>query len=221
MMQINQRSKSKSYGFTLVELLIAVAIFATVALMAGTGLKSVLTARDVAEENAKRLSELQRGMNIIQSDIEQIINRKVRDEYGDMLPAVEGSASDAYIVFTRTGVQNPLQLRRSSLQRVAYLLDDTDLIRQSWYYVDGAIDDTAQETVLITDVDNLEFSFLNSEEKWEDQWPTSTLESEDDDSAPKPSPMPKGIELRFNLLDHGEITRLFIVPGGDAEWDDN
>ncbi|THB70167.1 MAG: type II secretion system protein GspJ [Gammaproteobacteria bacterium] len=206
-------------GFTLVELLIAVAIFAIVALVAGTGLRSVLMARDVAEESADRLSELQRGMNIIQGDIEQIVNRKVRDEYGDTLPAIEGSASDGYIIFTRTGVQNPLKLRRSSLQRVAYLIDDTELIRQAWYYVDGAIADTAQETILITEVDTLEFAFLDSEEKWEEQWPTSTLDQDDEENAPAPSPVPKGIELRLNLIDHGEITRLFIVPGGDAKWD--
>ena len=207
-------------GFTLVELLIAVAIFATVALMAGTGLRSVLTARDIAEDNADRLSELQRGMNIIQSDIEQIINRKVRDEYGDMLPAIQGSASDGYIIFTRTGAQNPLKLQRSSLQRVAYLIDDTDLVRQAWYFVDGTTDNTAQETVIISNIDSMEFSFLSEEEKWEEQWPTSSLESDDNDKAPTPSPMPKAIELRMVLMDYGEITRLFIVPGGDAKWDD-
>ena len=216
----HNHNRIKASGFTLVELLISVAIFATVALMAGTGLRSVLTARDVAEDNATRLSELQRGMNIIQNDIEQIINRKVRDEYGDMLPAVEGSATDGYIVFTRTGVQNPLKLQRSSLQRIAYLIDDTDLVRQAWYYVDGAVEDNAQETIIISDIDSLEFAFLSAEEKWEEQWPTSTLESEDDEKAPKPSAMPKGVELRMVLMDYGEITRLFIVPGGDAKWDD-
>ena len=216
----NSDKKTKTAGFTLVELLVAVAIFASVAVMAASGLNSTLSARKTLDESANRLSELQRGMNIIQSDIEQIINRKVRDEYGDMLPAIQGSASDGYIIFTRTGAQNPLKLQRSSLQRVAYLIDDTDLVRQAWYFVDGTTDNTAQETVIISNIDSMEFSFLSEEEKWEEQWPTSSLESDDNDKAPTPSPMPKAIELRMVLMDYGEITRLFIVPGGDAKWDD-
>ncbi len=221
-MNYNLRNcRKRTNGFTLVELLVAVAIFATIAVMAGTGLRSVLTARDVAEENADRLSELQRGINIIQNDITQIINRKVRDQYGDTLPAIEGSSSDGYIIFTRTGVQNPLKIRRSSLQRVAYLIDDTDLVRQAWYYVDGAIDESAQESVIITDIDSLEFAFINESNKWEEQWPTagSATSSTSNNKMPDPDPMPKGIEVRMNLIDYGEITRLFAIPGGDAKWD--
>lgn len=215
------RNSSKtiySKGFTLVELLIAVAIFATIAVMAGSGLRSVLTARDITEENAKRLSELQRGMFILQNDIEQIINRKVRDEYGDSVAAIKGSASDGYISFTRTGVLNPLKLRRSSLQRITYQLEETDLVRMAWYYIDGALEDDAQITTIMTEVDSIEFGFLTGKDKWEEQWPTMGSGSISGSSKVKPEPVPKAIKMTLDLIDHGEISRLFIVPGGDAKW---
>ncbi len=220
MIKINLKpvKTNKALGFTLIELLIAVAIFATVAVMAGTGLRSVLTARDITEENAKRLSELQRGMLIIQNDIEQIINRKVRDEYGDSVPAIKGSASDGFITFTRTGTLNPLKLRRSSLQRITYQLEETDLMRMAWYYIDGALEDDAQITTIMTEVDSIEFGFLTGEDKWEDQWPTIGAGSTNGPPALTPEAVPKAIKFDLNLIDHGEISRLFIVPGGDAQW---
>ncbi len=208
----------KTSGFTLIELLIAVAIFATVAIMAGSGLRSVLGARDITEENAKRLSELQRGMLIIQNDIEQIINRKVRDEYGDSVAAIKGSASDGFITFTKAGALNPLKLRRSSLQRVTYQLEETDLIRMAWHYIDGALEDDAQITIVMTEVDSLEFGFLSGKDKWEEQWPTMGSGSTNGTPVLTPEAAPKAIRFGLNLIDHGEISRLFIVPGGDAEW---
>lgn len=220
-MNIRIRNNSKiiySNGFTLIELLIAVAIFATIAVMAGSGLRSVLTARDITEENAKRLSELQRGMFILQNDIEQIINRKVRDEYGDSVAAIKGSASDGYISFTRTGVLNPLKLRRSSLQRITYQLEETDLVRMAWYYIDGALEDDAQITTIMTEVDSIEFGFLTGKDKWEEQWPTMGSGSISGSSEVKPESVPKAIKMTLNLIDHGEVSRLFIVPGGDAKW---
>ncbi len=215
---INPDKTRKPNGFTLIELLIAVAIFATVAIMAGSGLRSVLGARDITEENAKRLSELQRGMLIIQNDIEQIINRKVRDEYGDSMSAIKGSASDGFITFTRAGVLNPLKLRRSSLQRVTYQLEETDLVRMTWHYIDGALEDDAQITIVMTEVDSLEFGFLSGKDKWEEQWPTMGSSSASGNPVLTPEAVPKAIKFNLNLIDHGEISRLFIVPGGDAQW---
>ncbi len=215
---INPDKTRKPNGFTLIELLIAVAIFATVAIMAGSGLRSVLGARDITEENAKRLSELQRGMLIIQNDIEQIINRKVRDEYGDSVSAIKGSASDGFITFTRAGVLNPLKLRRSSLQRVTYQLEETDLVRMAWHYIDGALEDDAQITIVMTEVDSLEFGFLSGKDKWEEQWPTMGSSSASGNPVLTPEAVPKAIKFNLNLIDHGEISRLFIVPGGDAQW---
>lgn len=220
MIKINLKpaKTNKASGFTLIELLIAVAIFATIAVMAGSGLRSVLSARDITEENAKRLSELQRGMLIIQNDIEQIINRKVRDEYGDSVPAIKGSASDGFITFTRAGVLNPLKLRRSSLQRVTYQLEETDLVRMAWYYIDGALEDDAQITTVMTEVDSIEFGFLTGKDKWEEQWPTMGSGSTSGGPALTPDTVPKAIKMTLDLIDHGEISRLFIVPGGDAKW---
>ena len=72
-----------SCGFTLLELLVALSIFAIVAVLAYGGLGTVLDQRILTEESAERLADLQKTYLIVQRDIEQLVPRAIRDEFGD------------------------------------------------------------------------------------------------------------------------------------------
>ena len=116
------RSRRRHYGFTLLEVLIAVSIFSIIGLSAHHVLQLVISSGAGAAANSEALSRLQRAMFLISNDLEQVIDRPVRDgrrEWTDALVADH----DAYLLeFTRQGWRNPLQLPRSNLQRVAYAL---------------------------------------------------------------------------------------------------
>jgi general secretion pathway protein J len=71
-------------GFTLLELLVALAIFAVLATMAYAALNSVLTARKQVEAKSARLSALQTALMIMERDVEQAVPRGIRDEFGDV-----------------------------------------------------------------------------------------------------------------------------------------
>ena len=104
-------------GFTLLELLVALAIFGLLAAMSYSGLHAVLQQQLYTEQAAERLGALQKLYLIMQRDIEQIVARTVRDEFGDaQLPVVGGDA----LQFTRGGWRNPAGRQRSTLQRVGY-----------------------------------------------------------------------------------------------------
>ena len=207
MMSMLKQSKAVT-GFTLIEVLIAIAIFAILSILAYGGLNSVLESKQQTEQALQRLRQVQLTMTKLQRDIEQISSREGKDELGGELSMLSGGpANELLIQFTRNGWRNPAELTRSHLQRVAYRLDEDKLIRMTWPYVDRAQDSQAIETILIDNLKDLRFRFYDAED-WSDNWPDTSAFSADD-----AAPLPKAIEVTVEMEDWGEIVRLFRVPG--------
>ena len=195
-------------GFTLIELVVAIAIFGIMAAIAYGGLHNVLIARDQTEKNAKRLSQLQLAVSWFGRDIEQIVDRGVRDEYGDLLPAVKGNEIEGYVLeLTHTGWRNPANRARSSLQRVAYTVKDDKLIRAYWRVLDRAEDSKPLENVILDGVKTLEVRYLDADDEWHSSWP-DTAAGRLGTATPQPT-VPRGIEVNIDTKQFGKITRLF------------
>ena len=111
-------------GFTLIELLVALLVFAVMSVLAYGGLRSVLDASAGAGAHADRLASLQRTFMALARDVEQLADREIRDEYGDRQPALRVGADERLLELTRAGWRNPAGQTRSTLQRVAYRLDE-------------------------------------------------------------------------------------------------
>ncbi len=106
---------STTRGFTLLELLVALAVFAIMATAAYSGLRSVLFTRAAVEEQNRRLADVQLAVFRLAQDIEQATPRGIRDEYGDPEPALRGGdLLDDVLILTRTGWDNPLGQSRAT-----------------------------------------------------------------------------------------------------------
>ncbi|MEN8216148.1 MAG: type II secretion system minor pseudopilin GspJ [Pseudomonadota bacterium] len=188
-------------GFTLLELLVALAIFAVIAVMAYKGLDTILTARLQTDEHATQLARLQIALTWLGRDIEQYIERPIRDQYGDRQQALQGTIS--HLELTRAGWRNPAQQQRSSLQRVAYHLENKTLMRSYWWVLDRAQDARPLKMDLLNEVNEIQFRYLDENLRWREQWSPNE----------KASPPLKAIEVTLTVLEWGRITRLFRVPG--------
>ncbi len=115
----------RASGFTLLEVLIAVAISATIAISAIQLLSTVSNTSRASAYKADELAGLQRFNQIVSRDMEQFINRPIRNEYGDSVAAVLLDTGDYPLELTRTGWRNsPVSTDpRSELQRVAYRME--------------------------------------------------------------------------------------------------
>ena len=193
-------------GFTLIELLVAIAVFSVLAVMAYGGLDTVLDARTSTDEAAQRLSKLQRTFLWIKRDIEHIVIRPVRGEYGETQSAfLSAEYGDYRLELTRAGHRNPAKLPRSELQRVAYGMQDEKLIRYSWNYLDRAQDSKARDVILLDKVSSIRFRFMSDDQQWHESWPPPNVEG--DTSAL----MPIAVEVMLELEDWGRLTRLLLV----------
>ena len=91
-------------GFTLLELLVALAVFAIMSIAAYSGLSNVLFTRAAVETENRRLAMTQLAFHRLGQDLEQVIPRSVRDEYGEPEPALRGNIQDSEVLlFTRAG----------------------------------------------------------------------------------------------------------------------
>ena len=202
-------SKTASNGFTLLELLIALTIFAIIGVAAYSGLDASLELRAQVEQNSHRLGEVQFAVQMLERDLEQAINRPVRDTFGTSRPAIVTSGGfSTLFALSRTGWDNPLDAPRSLLQRVEYRLRERDLLRIYWPVLDGAGDGEGEAwtSTLLGGVEELRVRWLDSTRQWRPNWSGENNENQ----------LPLAAEITLRLSDWGEITRLIPLATGET-----
>lgn len=214
-------NKNPSAGFTLIEVLIAMAITAFVSMIAYTSLSTVMSGVESLRENTDRIYEVNRALMIISRDLRQFTNRPVRDEFGEIEPALTGGIQARFTLsFTRTGWHNPNDHPRSNLQRINYRLEEGGLWRDSYAVLDRAADTEPQTVLLLDEVDDMQLTFLPELEalqvetggtsvdttNWLENWVADTS-APNDELAP-----PLAIEMTLQLEDWGEMRRLYALP---------
>src|SRR5262249_37120447 len=148
-------------GFTLLEMLVALAVFAVLGLMSSQMVTRVFDVHKVAIERGERLGDLQRALMMMQRDILEMSPRSVRDEMGDALPTMR-LGSDIGIELTHDGWRNPLNQHRSEMQRVAYLTQNETLYRYYWNVLDRAEDTKPIVQELLHDVTAVEITAIDA-----------------------------------------------------------
>jgi general secretion pathway protein J len=200
---------SSSKGFTLLELLVALAIFGLLAAMSYGGLQAVLNQQWHTEQAADQLAELQKMYLLMQRDIEQVVPRLVRNEFGDAQQPLVGDDS---LRLTRGGWRNPAGRLRSTLQRVGYAYEEQQLVRYAWSVLDRAQDSEPLKQPLIEDVEQMQLRYLDGNDAWKEQWPdTSGVVSTAADPSEFPE-LPKAVEVTIEHKTYGTLVWLFQLP---------
>jgi len=163
---IQGRAKQgRAKGFTLLEVLVAMSIFAVISLSAYKMLQTVIQAHDRTQHQIQTFSSYTKALSVMERDFSQLIPRSVKDRYGDPIPALS-LATDSYAIeFSRVGWNNPLRFPRSNLQRVAYeLTDEGELKRWFWLVLDRAEDSEPIEQTLLTGVNDFRVTLIEADD---------------------------------------------------------
>ncbi len=193
--------RASEAGFTLVELLVALAIFALISVAGVTLLRSGSDTQIAVKDRLEGLSRSNRLYNAMEGDLAQAIARTVRDQAGQTVPAfTENDTGTAQTLFgfVRAGWPNFDEAPRAGLQRVAYVLEGGALKRLSWPMLDGAA--PADAAILIEKVSAAQLQFRDERGEWRSDW-----------TATDPDALPRAVELRLTLAGKPEQRMLFLV----------
>ncbi len=191
-------------GFTLLEMVLALAIFAVLGLMGSRLLQQSIALERFSARHAQRLAQIQHAFALMERDFSAMIPRPVRTPgvmAGASPRASAGRSGDDAIIFTHGGWLNPGdRLARSTLQRVAYRLAEGALMRDYLDYPDMPTDSGLHRQCLLGGVRALQLRYWR-QGGWQRQW----QESEG---------LPQAVEIRLELTEGSTLTRRFLLTEG-------
>jgi general secretion pathway protein J len=195
-------------GFTLIEVLVALAVFAIMSALAYGTLNQTLISAEILSARMDRLQAIQRTIRQVDQDLKQLAPRPVRDELGDGYGAAlrTGFQTGFALELTRGGWTNPIALPRGTLQRAAYRLEDDEFVRYHWNVLDRTLSNPVIGVTLLDDVESVVFRFMQENGEWTEQWPPSQRSG-----LLGLRYRPRAVQFILTLLDEGEITRLIEV----------
>ena len=149
-------------GFTLLEVLLAIALTAVLAMLAYGSLSAAISAAEGIRAQSEQLAAIEQTLAIIETDIRHAINRPIIDAYGDEQPALLGDAVEPFwLQLTRRGLENFRGDRRTVIRRVAYELEGDQLWRIEWLALDRWSEDEYRNRALLFEgIDDLAVEFL-------------------------------------------------------------
>ena len=196
-------------GFTLIEVLVALAVLAMVTLASHQILSTAINANQNSKEKVAEIGAMNTVFRMMQQDFTQLALRNTRNESGDSLElflmADRFLFDSQYhgVAGVRDGWSNPVNLLpRSELQLFSYVVEEDNLVRKYRIYVDSLDGTEPKSQVLLEDIKDFTISFRGDNDKWEENWTNPSL--------------PKAIKVEIALADEMIVSRILLLPESEA-----
>lgn len=199
---------TRENGFTLLEMVVAIGIFAIIASISYSSLTQFIGARDMIESKQEKLTALQMTMTLIGRDVRFMLNRPVRDSYGDeesmLLSGEDLSLAENEFFRLTTSHPDPGVPVTSRMQRVGWRLEDGELQRVRWDVLDRDADSKEYFRTVLSGVAAVEVRYYAY---------TENGELESDGEWDGEGTLPVGVEFLLTMDNGKEYKRIFAVAG--------
>jgi general secretion pathway protein J len=190
-------TRAREHGFTLVEMLVALAIFALVSAAGVMLLRSSVDTQIAVSERLGEGSAILRTRALLSADLASAQPRPVRDASGTPQSAFATEAGG--IAFTHAAID---EAGIERLERTRFALENGNLVRRSTPAVDGGAE--AVPAVLVREVTGVRWRVRNADGGWSEGW-----------SAENPARLPRAVELTLDRSGAPTLTMMFLVgPDG-------
>ena len=182
-------------GFTLVELLVAIAIFAVLSALGWKVFDYLAKVKDRNAMHEANLEQLQESYQQILRDTMQAVplTANVKGQQQPTLVLQNGRFN-----FSKTGVTDPLQQGISPHERVEYQYraDEKKLYRFKYRNLHQTGNDQPESSVMLDEVEAFEIVVLNPNEL--SSWPESSIDPQQTEQLRL---LPKGIKINLTVRD--------------------
>ncbi len=195
-------------GFTLIEVLIAISIFAMLSIFSVQGFLLVANMEQRNRAEVATEQSFHKAWSLIGQDLLHIRQRPVHDQFGTVSGAYIAGRDPYLVEFTRGGLPS-LPVAPGGMTRVAYRLsEEGELIRTTWSALDTVDIDDVQERVILDGLEEVQFEQLNDSNYFEPIWPPLNSQGNTENL------MPRMIQVSLQTLEGLEMTRLMpgIIP---------
>lgn len=198
-----------SHGFTLLEMVVAIAIFAVIAAISYGALDNFLQAKAHIDHENDQAKALQTTFVLLEQDLRYAANRSVRNGYGDVEPAFIGAPGEALAAGERLRLTTirpaPEGIGLAQLLRVAWRLNNGELSRVTWQVLDRDVDSSERRRRLLENVEDISFTFYSYDGAQKlsttNEWSSTTA-------------LPAGVEVTVLLKGRPAYRRVFEVTSG-------
>lgn len=163
----NKAVKHNQTGFTLIEVMVALFIFALLASAALALLTVSVDSENIAREKSDEQAMLRRFSTILRQDLAHSLPRPSRDDRGNLTSAFYAQ-DDVIMGFVRGGIQRLDDAGGYDVRRIEYRYGEGALRRFVYNHVDGS--DTGRETVLFDNIEEITMRYRLETGLWQDDW---------------------------------------------------
>lgn len=189
-------AKAGQSGFTLVEMLVALVIFALLSAAGVTILRGSVDTQSAVESRLTELGELGRLHSLLSSDLGQTANRPTRGPSGER-PAFAGDPGS--MRFVRSGWTNLDGEPRSDLQRVEWSFTGAAFARTGFRHLDGDDDGSAAPFARSLASASLRYRLADG------SWASAFRSSEE-------AALPAAVELTLTGREGAPVVMVFSLP---------
>lgn len=202
-----------SRGFTLLEVLVALAIFAIIGTVAFSAVQRGVDTTERLAEQRRFWQDLDAAFRLLAQDLEMAIARAPRIPGQQGLRAFEGygrgrpGRGGELLRLTRAGVTSVREGPVSPYRRVTYRIEEGRLYRGAWHRLDVSVRREPREAQLLRGIEDHRIEYWQDEgQRWIGQWPRRLATGDGDEPG-----LPEAVRLRLDFGDRGAFQRIFLV----------
>lgn len=206
-LSLSPRSRGRYAGMTLLELVIAIAVFSLVAAAAYGALSQGLIVQERLQEQRRFWQRVETVFNLVHTDFEQAVELGPRGAGSNEFDGYAYGNSAAYpymLEFTRRVNTDFHAGPASPFARVGYRLDDGGLYRRTWTWLDQSSALDAADSLLLEGISDIRLRYLAGAEVWLTRWPQPL-------NIEEPPGLPRVVEMSVELEDGSAFRWLFHV----------
>ena len=188
----------RNAGFTLIEILIAMVIFAILSSITMYAIHDILAKYRHIDASFKIWHQIDNFINRIQYQSRFYVNRGVKGDEGHIFPAFVGQRN--YIEWTYID-------RLENLKRIAYLCQDGHLSLRQWLTIDSLSRKQYQDQVLLDNLSSCQFKYLGTGQDVLNQWDTDKGIS------------PSGVQINLTFKNQKNLQFWFTFPPETYEFE--